>query len=291
MSRTALEFAEYFKRSDVAWLNREDMDTCDKRRARGPESGKVLLGRRALILDQVDDSHKTLHYAISELQKDVERELEKLPESERDAKRTKFNTMYVILNKLKQKFAELPADIPYFTGAEIEDLWMERLSRVDPSMCVLCDVLQVTSRQAYTRALRRARRRPGCTARARPRPSSTTSTTLVVTRMTTAASTRLGLPSWLSWKDDCLSGVPPREVQSCDITAEAQFMQDGNLEEVLAHTIYITIMPMANVDSSLTPSSRRPSLVGDVHNPRRIQSNSMGSQLQPPVTRTRLLYF
>ncbi|OBZ75518.1 hypothetical protein A0H81_04277 [Grifola frondosa] len=89
------------------------------------------------------------------------------------------------------------------------------------------------------------------------------------------------LPSWLSWKDDCLSGVPPPDAQSCDVTAEAQFMQDGK-EEVLAHTVHITIAPMANVDSSFTPSSRRPSLVGDGHNPRRIQSDSMVSQPQPP---------
>ncbi|OBZ73770.1 putative mitochondrial carrier C8C9.12c [Grifola frondosa] len=90
----------------------------------GPESGKILLGRRALIVDEVDDSRKTLHYAISELQKDVERELEKLPESERDAKRTKF-AVFVVHNKLKPKLAELPADIPYFAGAEIEDLWLD----------------------------------------------------------------------------------------------------------------------------------------------------------------------
>jgi hypothetical protein len=29
------------------------------------------------------------------------------------------------------------------------------------------------------------------------------------------------LPSWLSWKEDVLSGIPPPDAESCDITAEA----------------------------------------------------------------------
>ena len=48
---------------------------------------------------------------MSELQKDVERELEKLPEAQRDAKRTKF-AVFVVHNKLKPKLASLPAEIP-----------------------------------------------------------------------------------------------------------------------------------------------------------------------------------
>ncbi|KAI0793893.1 PRTase-like protein [Fomes fomentarius] len=90
----------------------------------GPESGKILLGRRALIVDEVDDSRKTLHYAVSELQSDVERELALLPEAEREAKRTKF-AIFVVHNKLKPKLANLPADIPYFAGEEIEDVWLD----------------------------------------------------------------------------------------------------------------------------------------------------------------------
>ena len=81
--------------------------------------------------DEVDDSRKTLQYglrsslqlpthlkrsyAVSELQKDVERELLKLPESEREANRTHF-AVFVVHNKLKPKAAELPADIPYYPG-------------------------------------------------------------------------------------------------------------------------------------------------------------------------------
>lgn len=30
------------------------------------------------------------------------------------------------------------------------------------------------------------------------------------------------LPGWLSWQGDCLSGIPPPEAQSCDVTVEAR---------------------------------------------------------------------
>lgn len=50
-------------------------------------------------------------YAISELQKDVERELAALPESERKAQRTQF-AVFVVHNKLKPKLGELPPDVP-----------------------------------------------------------------------------------------------------------------------------------------------------------------------------------
>ncbi|KZV99966.1 PRTase-like protein [Exidia glandulosa HHB12029] len=88
----------------------------------GPES-QILLGRRALIVDEVDDSRKTLHYAVSELQKDVEREVAKLPDAEREAKRTKF-AVFVVHNKLKEKVADLPADVPYYSGADVGDKWL-----------------------------------------------------------------------------------------------------------------------------------------------------------------------
>lgn len=79
-------------------------------------------------MDEVDDSRQTLQlvvplsthyiflmlyhsYAISELQKDVERELESLPDSERDAARTKF-AVFVVHNKIKPKVKHLPGEIP-----------------------------------------------------------------------------------------------------------------------------------------------------------------------------------
>ncbi|KAF8606074.1 PRTase-like protein [Ceratobasidium sp. AG-I] len=89
----------------------------------GPET-KTLLGRRVLIIDEVDDSRTTLQYAVRELQKDVEKELLLLPESERDAMRTKFG-VFVVHNKLKPKRGSLPADVPYFSGEDIEDIWFD----------------------------------------------------------------------------------------------------------------------------------------------------------------------
>lgn len=78
---------------------------------------------------------------MTELQQDVERELALLPESEREAKRTKF-AVFVVHNKLKPKLGEIPSDIPcvprapypsvsklqshqyrYYAGEEIEDVW------------------------------------------------------------------------------------------------------------------------------------------------------------------------
>ncbi|EIW79264.1 PRTase-like protein [Coniophora puteana RWD-64-598 SS2] len=90
----------------------------------GPNPGQALLGRRALIVDEVDDSRKTLQYALSELQKDVELELQNVPVSEREAKRTKF-AIFVVHNKLKPKLGTLPTNVPYYAGANVEDLWMD----------------------------------------------------------------------------------------------------------------------------------------------------------------------
>jgi len=77
----------------------------------GPDTSKNLLRRRALVIDEVDDSRLTLHYALSELQKDVERELLSLPETEREAARTKF-AVFVVHNKQKPKLGELPPGVP-----------------------------------------------------------------------------------------------------------------------------------------------------------------------------------
>ena len=52
-----------------------------------------------------------LRYAVTELQKDVEAELLNLPESEREAARTKF-AVFVVHNKLKSKAGTLPPDVP-----------------------------------------------------------------------------------------------------------------------------------------------------------------------------------
>ena len=50
-------------------------------------------------------------YALAELQKDVDAELRKLPESERKQNRPEF-AIFVVHNKLKEKVGKLPATIP-----------------------------------------------------------------------------------------------------------------------------------------------------------------------------------
>ncbi|KAF8892463.1 hypothetical protein BD779DRAFT_1436998 [Infundibulicybe gibba] len=80
------------------------------------------------------------------------------------------------------------------------------------------------------------------------------------------------LPSWLSWKDDVLSGVPPPDAESCQITANAQFVLDGQ-EGHLTHTFPLTIAPMSTIDTATFSQSRRPSFAGDP--PRRSTSDSV----------------
>ncbi|KAG5637749.1 hypothetical protein H0H81_003387 [Sphagnurus paluster] len=91
-----------------------------------PNPGKQLLGKRNLIVDEVDDTRKTLNYALTELQKDVEVELLNYPESEREALRaeTKF-AIFVVHNKRKPKLAELPEGTSYYAGEDVDDLWLD----------------------------------------------------------------------------------------------------------------------------------------------------------------------
>ncbi|KAK0210865.1 hypothetical protein DFS33DRAFT_1371206 [Desarmillaria ectypa] len=57
------------------------------------------------------------------------------------------------------------------------------------------------------------------------------------------------LPSWLSWKDDTLSGIPPPDAQSCEVTVNATFNVDGQ-EGHLSHRFTLNIAPVASVESS-----------------------------------------
>ncbi|THU99155.1 PRTase-like protein [Dendrothele bispora CBS 962.96] len=92
----------------------------------GADAGKMLVGKRVLIVDEVDDTRKTLSYALSELKKDVEVEISSRPESEREALRaaTKFG-IFVVHNKRKPKLAELPKNTPYYAGEEVDDVWLD----------------------------------------------------------------------------------------------------------------------------------------------------------------------
>ena len=50
-------------------------------------------------------------YAVKELKADVEKEIQSLPEEQRAAAHTEF-AVFVVHNKLKEKAAELPAELP-----------------------------------------------------------------------------------------------------------------------------------------------------------------------------------
>ncbi|KAF8479790.1 PRTase-like protein [Russula ochroleuca] len=90
----------------------------------GPEARQNIVGKRVLIVDEVDDSRSTLQYALSELRKDVEEAIQLLPEDERGGPKTQFG-IFVVHNKLKPKLGTLPADVSYFVGEEVGDLWLD----------------------------------------------------------------------------------------------------------------------------------------------------------------------
>ncbi|KAL1688390.1 hypothetical protein GGG16DRAFT_60028 [Schizophyllum commune] len=65
------------------------------------------------------------------------------------------------------------------------------------------------------------------------------------------------LPSWLSWKNDILSGTPPQGAESCDITTYAKFVLDGQ-EGILSHTFHLNIAPAVPTVSPAFTSPARP---------------------------------
>ncbi|CAH01345.1 hypoxanthine phosphoribosyltransferase [Kluyveromyces lactis] len=88
-----------------------------------------LVGKNVLIVDEVDDTRTTLHYALHELEKDAEQQakaknidLDKQPEM-----RTKFG-IFVLHDKVKPKKADLPEEIVndedrYIAGRKVPDKW------------------------------------------------------------------------------------------------------------------------------------------------------------------------
>ncbi|KAF9526994.1 hypothetical protein CPB83DRAFT_870203 [Crepidotus variabilis] len=67
-----------------------------------------------------------------------------------------------------------------------------------------------------------------------------------------------GLPPWLSWKNGELSGIPPPEAESCQVTATAKFVLDSQ-ETELSHTFTISIAPVSALDGPSYSRSRRQS--------------------------------
>ncbi|CAK9440311.1 uncharacterized protein LODBEIA_P44110 [Lodderomyces beijingensis] len=83
-----------------------------------------LVGKNVLIIDEVDDTRTTLHYAVSELKKDV---AEQAKAQGADPNDTKF-AIFVLHDKDKKKKAELPDEIMktgnYFAARTVPDVWI-----------------------------------------------------------------------------------------------------------------------------------------------------------------------
>ncbi|KAF9976486.1 hypoxanthine-guanine phosphoribosyltransferase [Actinomortierella ambigua] len=85
-----------------------------------------LIGRNILIVDEVDDTRRTLAYAVRELTKDLEQERQKLIEKGLEVPETKIG-VFVLHNKLKEKREELPKEIMenrYFACKQMPDQWL-----------------------------------------------------------------------------------------------------------------------------------------------------------------------
>lgn len=83
-----------------------------------------LIGKNILIVDEVDDTRTTLHYALTELYEDVEENAKKLGTG---LGTTKFS-IFVVNNKLKEKRAEINKELMnggiYIAGEDVEDIWI-----------------------------------------------------------------------------------------------------------------------------------------------------------------------
>ncbi|MBW0544255.1 hypothetical protein O181_083970 [Austropuccinia psidii MF-1] len=85
----------------------------------------TLLGRKILIVDEVDDTRTTLSYAVRELEKDMAEQLSKLSEEERSQIAPTEFAIFVVHNKDKPKAATIPDHVKYFAGETIEDQWVD----------------------------------------------------------------------------------------------------------------------------------------------------------------------
>lgn len=83
-----------------------------------------LVNKNILIIDEVDDTRTTLHYAVSELKKDVAEQAAAVGADPND---TKFG-IFVLHDKIKTKKADLPDDIMktgnYFAARTVPDCWI-----------------------------------------------------------------------------------------------------------------------------------------------------------------------
>ncbi|KAE9377193.1 PRTase-like protein [Stipitochalara longipes BDJ] len=83
-----------------------------------------LVGKRILIVDEVDDTRTTLEYAVKELEKDVELARQKLGGK---GDKTVFS-VFVLHNKNKEKKGQLPKDMldenRYLAARTTGDVWI-----------------------------------------------------------------------------------------------------------------------------------------------------------------------
>lgn len=83
-----------------------------------------LIGKRVLIVDEVDDTRTTLHYAVTELEKEVKEQQIKLGRTDEE---TVFS-IFVLHNKDKTKKADLPVDMMkndrYLAAETVPDVWL-----------------------------------------------------------------------------------------------------------------------------------------------------------------------
>jgi len=85
-------------------------------------SPQELIGKRILVVDEVDDSRRTLDYAVSELNKDISAQALKLGRKDE----TVFG-VFVVHNKDKHKEGELPERVMrnrYWAGQTTGDQWI-----------------------------------------------------------------------------------------------------------------------------------------------------------------------
>ncbi|KAJ7891340.1 hypothetical protein B0H14DRAFT_2560905 [Mycena olivaceomarginata] len=68
------------------------------------------------------------------------------------------------------------------------------------------------------------------------------------------------LPAWLQWKDDVLSGTPPPNAESCDITTRAKFTLDGQ-DGMLTRTFFLNIAPAVSPENPFAVTFGRVKMV------------------------------
>ena len=65
------------------------------------------------------DPHRTLAYAVDELQKDIAKHLAAISEDQRDSLPPTEVAIFVVHNKLKPKLGNLPPNVRYFAAANV----------------------------------------------------------------------------------------------------------------------------------------------------------------------------